>query len=80
MKDKYIELLNRQFTKLEDVDFDLEAWKASTIAVLNRVFGETDLRVKQIEQLKIDYSSWALRDSNSNYKPIETAKKREKKS
>ena len=31
-------------------------------------------RAKQIENLKIDYSSWALRDSNSKYKPVETAK------
>lgn len=74
MKSQYIKLLKKQITKLENEDFDLEAWKTSGIAVLHRIFGETDLRAKQIEQLKIDYSSWTLRDSNSNYKPIETAK------
>ena len=74
MKSQYIKLLKKQIEKLQHEDFDLEAWKTSAITVLNRVFGEQDIRSKQIDQLKIDYSSWMLRDSNSNYKPIETAK------
>lgn len=74
MKSQYIKLLKKQIEKLESESFDLEAWKTSAITVLHRIFGETDPRAKQIDQLKIDYSSWALRDSNSNYKPIETAK------
>ncbi len=74
MKSQYIRLLKKQIQKLEDENFDLEAWKTSAITVLHRIFGESDLRAKQIENLKIDYSSWALRDSNSNYKPVETAK------
>jgi hypothetical protein len=74
MKSQYIKLLKKQITKLEDEKFDLEAWKSSAIAVLSRVFGKDDHRAEQIENLKIDYSSWALRDSNANYKPVETAK------
>lgn len=74
MKSQYIKLLKKQITKLEDESFDLEAWKTSAISVLQRIFGETDPRAKQIDNLKIDYSSWALRDSNANYKPVETAK------
>ena len=74
MKSQYIKLLKKQISKLEDEQFDLEAWKTSAITVLHRIFGENDPRAKQIDHLKIDYSSWALRDSNSNYKPIETAK------
>ena len=74
MKSQYIKLLKKQISKLENEDFDLEAWKTSAITVLHRIFGDLDPRAKQIENLKIDYSSWALRDSNSNYKPIETAK------
>ncbi len=74
MKSQYIKLLKKQIEKLAQEDFDLEAWKTSAITVLQRVFGETDLRAKQIDNLKIDYSSWMLRDSNSHYKPIETAK------
>ncbi|GAB4249034.1 MAG: hypothetical protein Tsb0034_28400 [Ekhidna sp.] len=74
MKSQYIKLLKKQIAKLEDEQFDLEAWKTSSITVLERIFGENDPRARQIENLKIDYSSWALRDSNSKYKPIETAK------
>lgn len=74
MKTQYIKLLKKQISKLEEESFDLEAWKTSAITVLERIFGENDPRSKQIENLKIDYSSWALRDSNSKYKPVETAK------
>jgi len=74
MKSQYIKLLQKQISKLEEDSFDLEAWKTSAITVLHRIFGEADPRAKQIENLKIDYSSWALRDSSSNYKPVETAK------
>ncbi len=74
MKTQYVKLLKKQIGKLEDEHFDLEAWKSSAIAVLSRVFGKNDARVDQIDDLKIDYSSWALRDSSSNYKPVETAK------
>ena len=75
MKSQYIKLLKKQIAKLDDTNFDLEAWKTSAITVLQRVFGEKDPRAKQIENLKIDYSSWALRDSNANYKPVESAKR-----
>ena len=74
MQDQYIKLLKKQISKLEAEDFDLEAWKSSAIAALSRVFGDKDTRADQIDELKIDYSSWALRDSSANYKPIETAK------
>ncbi|MEQ8907130.1 hypothetical protein [Ekhidna sp.] len=74
MKSQYIKLLKKQISKLEEESFDLEAWKTSAITVLQRIFGESDPRAKQIDNLKIDYSSWALRDSNANYKPVETAK------
>ena len=74
MKSQYIKLLKKQISKLEEETFDLEAWKTSAITVLERIFGENDPRAKQIDNLKIDYSSWALRDSSSKYKPVETAK------
>lgn len=74
MKSQYIKLLKKQISKQDEDTFDLEAWKTSAITVLHRIFGEADPRARQIDNLKIDYSSWMLRDSNSNYKPIETAK------
>ena len=78
MKSQYIKLLKKQIQKQDDESFDLEAWKTSAITVLDRIFGSNNPRSKHVNDLKIDYSSWALRDSNSNYKPVETAKRKGK--
>ncbi len=71
---KKAELIKRQIDKLDKEPFDLDAWKSSAHAIIKRIFGDFDPRLKQIEGLRIDYSSWALRDSNSKYKPIESSK------
>ena len=76
--DKYIAVLNKQIDKLDDDGFDLEAWKSSAQSRLSSIFGDKDPRIKQINDLKLDYGSWALRDSNSKYKPVETCKKKVK--
>ncbi len=76
MDTRYKSLLDSQIQKLDFENFDLEAWKSSTISVLSRIFGRSDFRAEQINQLKIDYSSWALRDSSANYNPIEAAKQK----
>lgn len=78
MKKQIISLLQKQIDQLADPDFDLEAWKSAGIAVLSSIFGAEDNKVKQVTDLKIDYSSWTLRDSNANYKPVETCKKKGK--
>lgn len=78
MKKKTIKLLEKQIEKLEAKDFDLEAWKGSSESVLTRIFGKDDPRIEQIQTLRIDYSSWALRDSNASYKPIESNKRKGK--
>jgi hypothetical protein len=76
MSEKNISLLRKRIEKLDDKEFDLEAWKEATMMVLGRIFGETDSSLKQIDNLKIDYSSWALRDATSKYNPAETCKKK----
>ena len=73
-----MQLIQRLIEKVNQDDFELEAWKSGTITILHRVLGETTPHIKQIDTLKIDYSSWALRDSNSTYNPIETCKKKGK--
>ncbi len=78
MKENYIKLLNRRIENLDSDDFDLEAWKGGTVSVIERVFGENDPRIRKINDLKIDYSSWALRDATSTYNPTETCKKKGK--
>lgn len=60
---KQTELIRNQIKKLDAPDFDLEAWKNSTILVLSRVFGESSLIVSRIQSLSYHLSSWALRDT-----------------
>lgn len=72
---KYHKLLDKQIDKLDSKDFDLDAWKSSATHIISLLFGEDDPKIKEIDKLKIDYSSWALRDSSSTYKPIDSCKK-----
>ncbi len=76
MKNQQTSLLKKQIKKLDSPEFDLEAWKVSTQLLLGSVFGSFDQKTIAIRDLKIDYSSTMLRDSNANYKPIETCKKK----
>ena len=76
MKNPHTPLLKKQIKKLDSIDFDLEAWKVSTQLLLGNVFGAFDQKTIAIRDLKIDYSSTMLRDSNADYKPIETCKKK----
>ena len=78
MKENYIKLIAKRIEHLDGPEFDLEAWKGGTVSVIERIFGEGDPRIKKIADLKIDYSSWALRDATSTYNPTETCKKKGK--
>ena len=76
MNHPHTPLLKKQIKKLDSPDFDLEAWKISTQLLLGNVFGAFDQKTIAIRDLKIDYSSTMLRDSNADYKPVETCKKK----
>lgn len=76
MVKKYLKLIDKQIAKLDNEDFDLEAWKSSAAYILKMIFGSDDSKIKEIEGLKIDYSSWALRDASSTYRPEEMCKKK----
>lgn len=73
-----LEIIKKRIEKLNQEDFDLEAWQATTYAVLMKILSPDDPRLTQINQLKVDYGSWALRDATSKYNPVETAKKKGK--
>jgi len=66
MSKKEIQLLEQQIAKLSDKGFDLEAWKKYTINILDRIFGENNIKIKQIEQLDFEFNSWSLRDASGN--------------
>jgi hypothetical protein len=72
---KEIQILEEQIDKIDRKEFDFKAWKQSTILILARMFGNEDQKVKQINMLELDYSSWSLRDTSGKSSQIESLKK-----
>jgi hypothetical protein len=75
MKTEYIELLKKRIDRIEEKDFDLEGWKSGTAILLSRIFGKDNSYSNEIDELKVDYSSWSLRDATADYNPKETCKR-----
>jgi hypothetical protein len=75
MNTAYIELLQKRIDGLGENDYVLEVWKNGTALLLTRIFGEGNSYSKEAEALKVDYSSWSLRDATSEYNPKETCKR-----
>ena len=63
MAKKEIDLLKEQIDRLDDNKFDLEAWKNRTLIFLERIFGKESPKLRMIQNLHYDYSSWSLRDT-----------------
>ncbi len=63
MAEKEIALLKKQIARLDEKNFDLEAWKNHTIIFMERIFGKDSTKIKMIKELHYDYSSWSLRDT-----------------
>lgn len=63
MAEKEIALLKEQLARLSEKKFDLEAWKSHTLIFLERIFGKDNTKLKLIQELHYDYSSWNLRDT-----------------
>jgi len=72
---KEIKILEEQIEKLNKKDFDLEAWKQYTIVLLARIFGDNNQKIRQIEKIEYDYSSWSLRDTSGSSEYLITCKK-----
>ena len=72
---KDISLLREQLAKLESSDFELKTWKSFTIIILDRIFGNNSQKIKQIEKINYDYSSWSLRDTSGSSGNKESCKK-----
>jgi hypothetical protein len=75
MSKKEIQILENQIEKLNVKDFDLEAWKKYTIILLARIFGDNSQKIRQVEHINYDYSSWSLRDTSGSSSYLETCKK-----
>ena len=75
MAQKEIKLLEQQIEKLNAKDFDLEAWKKYTVIMLARIFGGKNEKIRQVEKLEYEFSSWSLRDASGNESYEEGTKK-----
>lgn len=75
MAKKEIELLQKQIDKLDSKDFDFEAWKKYTVIMLSRIFGSDNEKIKQLENIDYEFSSWSLRDASGNESYEEGSKK-----
>jgi len=75
MAKKEISILKKQIDRLEVKEFDLEAWKKFTIVMLARIFGDTSEKIRQVESIEYDYSSWALRDTSGSSAYLNSCKK-----
>ena len=75
MNAAFIEMLKKRMAGLEEKESNLEAWKSGTALLLTRIFGEGNSYSKEIESMKVDYSSWSLRDATSDYNPREASKR-----
>jgi ribosome biogenesis SPOUT family RNA methylase Rps3 len=75
MIEKQIELIRHQIEKLDQKNFDLEAWKKHTIIILAGIFGDESQKVKQIDKLEYEYNSWSLRDTSGFTTYLDSCKK-----
>jgi len=78
MKIKEVTLLKKQISKLDAEDFDLEAWKTGSIILLEKLFGAENQKMQQMEKIKYDQSSWALREAKGSKNMMDTCKKQGK--
>jgi len=74
-KKKLMHSFKRLEERIGDKDFDLDVWKTAALSHLTRIFGPEHPKVKQLEAIKIDYSSWALRDAPASYHPLESCRR-----
>ncbi|NQU53103.1 MAG: hypothetical protein HQ522_11265 [Bacteroidetes bacterium] len=63
MAEKEIALLKEQLARLDEKNFDFDAWKNHTLIFLERIFGKENSKLNLIKELHYDYSSWNLRDT-----------------
>lgn len=75
MPEQEIRLLKAQIEKLNAKGFDLDAWKKYTIIILARIFGENSQKIKQIESIEYEYTSWSLRDTTGSNTYLDSCKK-----
>lgn len=64
MIEKQIDLIQKQIDKIQQPNFNLDAWKSSSVLILDRIFGSEFQGIKSIEKIK--YSSGGISTANSS--------------
>jgi len=75
MVQKEIKLLQQQIDKLYADDFELAPWKKYTVVLLERIFGTGNEKIRIINEIDFEFSSWSLRDASGNESYEEKSKK-----
>lgn len=75
MIEKQIELLKKQMAKIDAKDFDLKAWKGSTIVILGSIFGDDSQKIKQIENITYRSSGFAIGEASHFWNNMDSCKK-----
>jgi histidyl-tRNA synthetase len=75
MVQKEIKLLQQQIDKLYADDFELAPWKKYTVIFLERIFGTGNEKIRMINEIDFEFSSWSLRDASGNESYEEKSKK-----
>lgn len=66
MNNQITEALKELIKAVDQRNFNLEVWKLKAGIVIKEVFGNDDVKLKMINQLNYDYSSWSLRDQSGS--------------
>ena len=80
MTDKYILLLKRQLEELnkignnhatnQEYTFGVDAWKSSTISILERIFGKESRKLEEVEKITLVRSTSHRGDHKYNIESI----------
>ena len=66
MKTAATNALSALLEAIDQKNFDLDVWKIKASIVINKLFGSSDDKLKLLDALHYDYSSWALRDQSGS--------------
>jgi hypothetical protein len=75
---KYIELIKTQIVKLDEKSFELKSWKAATILIIDRIYGENSKIAEEVQNINFDMSSWTMRDTLAKQSNLESCKQKGK--
>lgn len=78
MIEQQIELIKKQIEKLNSSDFDLSAWKSSSILILDRIFGNDFQGIQAIENIKYKSGGVYAGKSSSTWNNMASCRKQGK--